>query len=202
LAELRQHTAEQLTIEKLFHEHLYPRVAVTEAEIRKYFEDHPEEFKEPEQVHAAQIVVKGYDEARRIQQQLQSGKKFSDLARKYSLSPDARVGGDLGFFHRGIMPHQFDEVAFRLAVNQVSEIVETDYGFHLFRVLEKRPARRLELAEVHSKIHEKLLNEKRQEAQAEYLKNLRARAAVQVNEAVLKSVAPKIQPPSAQNVEP
>ena len=202
LAELRQHTAEQLTIEKLFHEHLYPRVAVTEAEIRKYFEDHPEEFKEPEQVRAAQIVVKGYDEARRIGQQLQSGKKFSDLARKYSLSPDARVGGDLGFFHRGIMPHQFDEVAFRLAVNQVSEIVETDYGFHLFKVLEKRPARRLELAEVHSKIHEKLLNEKRQEAQAEYLKNLRAKAAVQVNEAVLKSVAPKIQPPSAQNVEP
>ncbi len=131
MAELRQHTAEQLTIEKLFHEHLYPRVAVTEAEIRNYFDEHPDEFKEPEQVHAAQIVVKGYDEARRIQQQLQS-KRFSDLARKYSLSPDAKVGGDLGFFHRGVMPHQFDDVAFKLGVGQVSSS-----GWAKFRTLWK-----------------------------------------------------------------
>jgi peptidyl-prolyl cis-trans isomerase C len=202
MAELRQHTAEQLTIEKLFHEHLYPRVAVTEAEIRNYFDEHPDEFKELEQVHAAQIVVKGYDEAKRIQQQLQSGKKFSDLARKYSLSPDAKVGGDLGFFHRGVMPHQFDDVAFKLGVSQVSDIVETEYGFHLFKVLEKRSARKLQLAEVHAKIHEKLLTEKRQEAQAEYLKSLRTKANVQVNEQSLKLVVAKVPPPSSQNVEP
>jgi peptidyl-prolyl cis-trans isomerase C/foldase protein PrsA len=201
MAELRQHTAEQLTIEKLFQEHLYPRVAVTEAEIRKYFDEHPDEFKDPEEVHAAQIVVKTYDEAKRIQQQLQSG-KFSDLARKYSLSPDAKVGGDLGFFHRGVMPHQFDDVAFKLGVGQVSDIVETEYGFHLFKVLEKRSARKHQLAEVHSKIHEKLLMEKRREAQVEYLKSLRAKANVQVNEQSLKLVVAKIPPPSSQKVEP
>ena len=182
VTELKRKTAAQLTIEKLFQEHVYPRVAVTEEEIRLYFDEHGGELQEPEQVHCQQIVVKGLDEIKRIQTQVRNGKKFSDLARRYSLSADAKVGGDLGFFPRGVMPPQFDEVVFRLQVGQVSDVVTTDFGFHLFKVLEKKPARKNELAEVRQKVEEKLLKDKRAAAQAEYLKGLLEKAQVRINE--------------------
>src|SRR6266550_3793398 len=114
MPDLKRKTASMLAIEKLFATQVYPRVAVTEDEIRRYFDEHTAEFQEPEQVHAAQIVVKDLNDAKKIRDQLSAGKKFGDLARKYSLSADAKVGGDLGFFPRGVMPPQFDEVAFKL----------------------------------------------------------------------------------------
>lgn len=191
MAEFKQKEAQRLTVEKLFNDHVYPRVGLTEEEIRRYYEEHAADFNEPEQVHAAQIVVKGLDEARRIQQQLRSGKKFADLARKYSLSADAKVGGDLGFFPRGVMPPKFDEVAFKLATNQISDVVETEYGFHLFKILEKRPAKKRELAEVRRQVEAKLLEEKRAEAQESFLKALREKAQIQINEQVLLAVTVK-----------
>lgn len=197
MAELKQRTAAQLTIGKLFQGQLYPRVAVTEEEIRHYFEEHSAEFQEPEKVHAAQIVVKELDEAKRLQAQLKAGKKFADLARKYSLSADAKVGGDLGFFARGEMPPQFDEVAFKLGVNQISDVVTTEYGFHLFKVLEKRPARKVDLAEVRDEVERRLLKDKRAAAEKEFVQALRAKAQVKVNEQVLATVTGHPSPSSS-----
>lgn len=195
--ELRKKTRDQLTIEKLFQEQVFSRVAVTEEQLRRYFDEHPDDFAEPERVHAQQIVVSGLDEAKRLQQQLYAGKKFSDLARKFSLSPDAKVGGDLGFFRRGEMPPAFDEVVFKLGPGSVSEVVSTDYGFHLFKVLEKKPARKKELAEVRADIEKKLLAQLRAERQRDYVKALRARADVKVNDQALQSVVvrPTTRPP-------
>jgi peptidyl-prolyl cis-trans isomerase C len=188
MADLKAETAARLTIEKLYAEHVYPRVAVTEEELRAYWAAHEADFNEPEQVRAAQLVVKGIDEARRLQKELKAGKKFADLARRYSLSPDAKVGGDLGFFARGQMPPEFEEVAFRLRVGEVSDVVSTDYGYHLFRLLERRPARKRELAEVRPQVEARLLEDKRLQAQEDYLKGLKARAQVWVNEPVLQAL--------------
>jgi peptidyl-prolyl cis-trans isomerase C/foldase protein PrsA len=197
MAELRAREASRLTIEKLFAHHVYSRVAVTEEELRAYYSEHEATFHEPEQVHAAQIVVKGLDEARRLQAQLKSGKKFADLARRYSLSADGKVGGDLGFFPRGQMPPAFDEVVFKLGVGQVSDVVSTEYGYHLFRVLEKRPARKREFAEVRQAVEAKLLEQKRSEAQDAFEKELREKAQVQVNEATLQAIRGKPAPQQA-----
>ncbi len=188
-AALTRTTREQLTVEKLLAREVHARVAVTEEQIRRYFEEHPAEFEEPEQVRAAQIVVKGPDEARRVQQQLWQGKKFGELAKRYSLSPDARIGGDLGFFARGTMPPAFDEVVFRLNVGGTSDVVTTEYGYHLFRVLEKKPARKRELTEVRGLIEERLLAELRSEAQRRFVDELREKATVQVNPEALAQVS-------------
>jgi peptidyl-prolyl cis-trans isomerase C len=196
--ELERKTREQLTIEKLFESQVYARVAVTEEQIRRYFEEHPDEFSVPEQVRASQIVVKGLDDAKKLQQQLWSGKKFPDLARRYSLGPEARVGGDLGFFPRGVMPPQFDEVVFKLGVGQVSDVVSTEYGFHLFKVVEKKPARKPELAEVRGAIEKKLLAELREKAQKDYVKGLRSTAVVAVNDEALQSVSGRTTRPKTQ----
>jgi peptidyl-prolyl cis-trans isomerase C len=198
--ELERKTKEQLTIEKLFDTQVYARVAVTEDAIRRYFDELVDEFSEPEQVRASQIVVKGLDDAKKLQQQLYAGKKFPDLARRYSLGPEAKVGGDLGFFPRGVMPPQFDEVAFKLPVGQVSDVVSTEYGFHLFKVMEKKPARKHELSEVRGEIEKRMLAELREKAQKEYVKTLKGQAVVVVNNDVLQSVSSR--PARAKTLEP
>ncbi len=184
-------------MEKLLAREVHARVGVTEEQLRRYFEEHPGEFDEPEQVRAAQIVVKGLDDAKRVQQQLWQGKKFPELARRYSLSPDARLGGDLGFFARGTMPPAFDEVVFKLSVGGTSDVVTTEYGYHLFRVLEKKPAKKRELAEVRALIEEKLLAELRNDAWRRYVAGLRAKATLVINDEELQSVRAHAEKPGA-----
>lgn len=186
--ELARRTREQLIIERLFADAVFARVAVTEEQIRRAYDENPDAWTEPEQVHAQQIVVKGLDEAKRLQQLLWQGKKFPELARKFSLSPDARVGGDLGFFKRGEMPPAFDDAIFRLSPGGVSDVVSTDYGFHLFKLVEKRPAKKRELAEVRAIIEQQLLTPLHAERQTAFVKQLREKAQVKVNDAVLVSV--------------
>ncbi len=198
--ELEKKTKEQLIIEKLFETQVYARIAVTEDGIRRYYDEHIDDFSEPEQVRASQIVVKGLDDAKKLQQQLWAGKKFPDLARRYSLGPEARVGGDLGFFPRGVMPPQFDEVVFKLPVGQVSDIISTEYGFHLFKVMEKKPARKRELSDVRGDIEKKLVADLREKAQKDYVKTLRTAAVVTVNNDALQSVSTR--PTRAKTLEP
>jgi peptidyl-prolyl cis-trans isomerase C/foldase protein PrsA len=194
LAELKRKTGALLAIEKLFQQQVYSRVAVTEDEVRRYYEEHPGEFEQPEQVRAAQIVVKTMDEASQIQRQLRSGHTFAELARKHSLSPDAKLGGDLGFFPRGRMPPQFDEVAFKLPINQVSDIVSTPYGFHLFKILAKKQTSRRPLREAHGQIEQRLLADKRERAQTDFIEGLRSKANIKVKPAAMLGPGPSGQP--------
>lgn len=197
--ELARRTHDELVIEKLLADQVFTRVAVIEEQIRRAYDENPDAWMEPEQVHAQQLVVKGLDEAKRLQQLLWQGKKFSDLARKYSLSPDGKVGGDLGFFKRGEMPPAFDDAIFRLSVGGTSDVVSTDYGFHLFRLIEKKPARKRELAEVRAGIEQKLLSTLRAERQVSYVKGLRDKAQVRVNEPLLLAISGR---PSSGGSEP
>jgi len=201
LEELRQEIRAQLVQERLFHEEVYPRVAVTEEEIRGELDSHPDLLQEPEQVHAAQIVVKELDQAKEIRDRLRDGEKFADLARERSLSADAKAGGDLGWFARGVMPPQFDVVAFSLGPGQISDVVSTDYGFHIFKLLERRPARKRDLAVVRAEIEKRLLRGKQEQAQAEFVAQLRSRAQVRVNEPLVAQVVPRLaagQPPETR----
>jgi len=198
--ELARRTREQLIVERLLSDQVFSRVAVTEDQIRAAYDENPDAWTEAEQVHAQQLVVKGLDEAKRLQQLLWQGKKFADLARRYSLSPDAKVGGDLGFFKRGELPQAFDDAIFRLSAGQVSDVVSTDYGFHLFKLIEKKPARKRELTEVRGAIEQKLLTDLRAQRQAAYVKALREKAQVKINQQALLAVSGR--PLGGSTVEP
>ena len=199
LDELRAELRAQLAQERLFHELVYPRVAITEEEIRAELEAHPEQLQEPEQVHAAQIVVKELDQAKEIRARLREGAKFADLARERSLSADAKDGGDLGWFPRGVMPPQFDAVAFSLGPGQISDVVTTDYGFHIFKLIERRPARKKDLAGVRGEVERRLLRAKQEQAQTEFVSQLRSKADIRINEPLVAQVIPRA--PAAQGQE-
>lgn len=188
-ADLRNHLRRQLLLERLLAREVYARVAVTDAEVEAWLEENPDFLpSHPERVRASQIVVKTKEEAEKIRQELRRGASFAELATRHSLSPDAKVGGDLGWFARGEMPPPFDEVCFRLPPGRISEVVESAYGFHIFLVQEKERGREVDAGERFREAEAHILREKTLAAQTEFLQKLRQEAKVQVNEKVLARV--------------
>lgn len=190
-SELRARLKEQLTIEKLFHDEVFPQIRVTDAEVERHYQEHVAEYQAPETVRVSQIVVGTRDEANSLRERLRrEPQSFADLARRLSIAPEGRIGGDLGYIARGSgFPEVFD-LCFQLPKNVISEVTPSPYGFHIFRVTDKKPAQRQTLEQVRGQIVERLGREKRAKAQAEYLQTLRKRATIEIDPKALATVTP------------
>jgi len=179
---------ERLLGERFVASRVAPQPAVTKEEARAFYEAHRSEFEQPDAVHAFQIVVSSAEEAKSLLDQLRNGATFEELAKKKSESPDGKRGGDLGFFSRGTMPKVFDDACFSLRVGALSGVVASPYGYHLFKITEKRAARRRPFEEARAELERRLMTERRAAAERKFLDELRAQAKVQVNEAQLSAL--------------
>jgi peptidyl-prolyl cis-trans isomerase C len=190
-AELRARLKDQLTVERLFHDEVFPRVQVAPAEVEKWYAEHAAEFQEPERVRVLQVVVSSRDEAATVRDRLRRDpSKFAEVARASSIAPEGRNGGELGWIRRGGgFPEVFD-VCFSLPLQAVSDVVPSPYGFHVFRVVERKAASKRTLDQARGEIGERLLRDRRARAQEEYLATLRGRATIQVDQAALSAVNP------------
>jgi peptidyl-prolyl cis-trans isomerase D len=148
-------------------------ITPTAQQIEAFYASNQQQFGNPEQVHAQHILLKttGKDAAA-VRTQAESvlkevkaaGADFPALARKYSEDDASKPsGGDLGFFGRGSMVKAFEDAAFSMAPGQVSDLVQTEYGFHIIKALERRPAGQRPLAEVKDQISEQLKWQQAQE---------------------------------------
>lgn len=187
LEQWRQELQERLLLEKAARQGAYGKVKVEEREIAAYYRENRSEFDRPAQVRARQIVVGSEEEGQKLLARLRKGESFAALAQQYSLSPDAEQGGDLGFFARGEMPAEFDAAVFTLAVGKLSQLIRSEYGYHIFLVEERRDAVRLTLAQVHDEIRDKLRAEKEDQAYELWLQELRKKAKIEVNWALLNT---------------
>ncbi len=189
--ELSSRLRDQLTLERLLAEEVFPRVTVADEELRRWYDEHAAEFDTPEQVRVRQVVVRTREEAIRVRDELRrKPQSFAEVARRTSIGPEARSGGDLGFFGKGSgMPEVFD-ACFTLPLQRVSDVTPSPYGFHVFQVIERRPASRRPFAEAAPALREKLLRERRSRAQEEYLAALRQKAQITVDQKLLDALAP------------
>ena len=89
-------------------------------------------------VRASHILVSSLEEANKVISELKNGKEFGELAREHSICPSGKQNGDLGFFSKGQMVKEFEDVAFSLEVGAVSVPVKTQFGYHIIKVTEKR----------------------------------------------------------------
>ena len=124
----------------------------TDVEIQSYYESNKEKFKLPESVHARHILIskdsKDDDKAKAgkkakaelIRKKLADGADFADLADKYSDCPSKKNGGDLGEFTKGQMIKPFERAAFSQKINEIGSVVETDFGYHIIEILDKKEA--------------------------------------------------------------
>lgn len=154
-------------------------VTVTDAEIAQYFREHRSEFDRPEQVHVKQILLDNENEARLILAKLRRGESFDALAKQYSKDPGSREqGGDLGFVSRGQLVPEFEQVAFALQPKQISDLVKTQFGYHLIELIARRPPQPANLDQARDQIRNLLLSSRREAAFQEWLKKIKAQAKI------------------------
>ncbi|MEQ8200331.1 MAG: peptidylprolyl isomerase [Syntrophomonadaceae bacterium] len=159
LERVREDIALNIKIEKL----LEPRIAISDEEMKTYFEENQADFAREEQVQASHILVDTEEKAREIEQRLANGEDFAQLARENSTdTASAANGGDLGFFGRGQMVAEFEAAALGMQVGQVSEPVKTDYGYHIIKVTGKKAAQPPDFEQSRDKIREALFEQKSQ----------------------------------------
>lgn len=180
----------EMAIQQLIDEQFTQKAAVSEDEIKTFYESRLDSFKQPEQVRARHILMKvdpQADESQRaearkklemIQQKLQKGEDFEALAKEYSEGPSSAKGGDLGYFGRGQMAKPFEEAAFALRSGEVSDIVETKFGYHLIEVIDRKPETTVALEDVRGRIEQYLKQQKVQENVRMYVEDLKEEADV------------------------
>ncbi len=124
--------------------------------VRQYHEENADSFDRPERVRLSQILVEDRASADRALEDLKSGVPFEDVARRLSTEPAAALGGDQGFLAREDLPPAFVETIFDLETGEFSDVVAADYGFHIFKVTDRRPAQLMTSDEAAAEIRELL----------------------------------------------
>ena len=180
-----------MAIQQLIDKEVGEKVKISDEESKQYYDTHPEFFKQPEQVNASHILIKVDEnaseaqkaEARKkiqeVQQKLQKGEDFATLAKTYSEGPSAPQGGNLGYFRRGQMVKPFEDAAFKLKPGETSDIVETRFGYHLIKVIDKQPEKTLAYAEIKDRLNELLKKQKLETEVDVYIDNLRKDAKIE-----------------------
>ena len=171
---------ERLLAEKYVAEQTKKEIA-SPAEARAWYDGHKSVFEEPESVHCLQIALRTPEEAKSALDQIRKGAAFGELAQRLSISPDGKQGGDLGWFARGRMPKAFDDACFGLTPGKVSGVIASPYGFHVFKLLQRRPARQRKFDDVKREAELRATVDKRARAERELLAQLRASATVKVD---------------------
>ena len=188
LSKWKAQIRENRLLEKLIAKEVKDKIVVKEPEIKVYFKAHSNDYMLPDRVQALQIVVNNELEAEAIYNKLQEGASFFDLAKTKSMSPEGEKGGDLGFFSRGQMPKEFDDAIFNLKVGEFSKVVQTPYGYHIFKVIKKKPAKIMSLKDARGKIMEKLRKEKENKEFMNWIDNLRKKSVIVIKEDVLSGI--------------
>jgi len=180
-----------LAIQQFIDAHIAQKAAVSDQEIKAFYESRPALFKQPEQVRASHILIKvepQADESQKatarnkieeIQQRLQKGEDFAALAQEFSQCPSSAKGGDLGYFRRGQMVKPFEEAAFALRPGEVSDVVETRFGYHLIKVIDKKPESTISYEEIKDKLQEHLKQQKVRNQITLYIEELKGKAKVE-----------------------
>lgn len=137
-----------------------PRISVTEEEMQNYFAENKNMFDTPEEVKASHILVASEDTAKEIKKQLDNGADFAELAKEHSTDGSKDNGGDLGFFGKGEMVPEFENVAFAAAPGTISDPVKSEFGYHIIKVVEKKEAQESTYEEKKEEIRDYVLDEK------------------------------------------
>jgi len=157
------------------------KVAVPPADVERAYNNNSEQYTTPEQVRASHILLKteGKDDAavkakaEDLLKQAKAGSDFAELAKKHSEDEgSAKNGGDLDYFQRGKMVAEFDQAAFAMQPGQVSDLVKTQYGYHIIKLVDRKPATTRTLAEVREQLNDQLAYERAQAQAADLAQKL------------------------------
>lgn len=158
LERLKEGLMKQYAVSKLL-----SGASVEEEEVKSFYEENKEQFKNPESAVASHILVDSEEKAKEVLEEIKDGISFEDAANRYSSCPSKEKGGDLGEFTRGKMIPEFEDVAFSMEIDTISEPVKSQFGYHVIKLVDKKEESQSNFEEVKDQINQQLLGMKQQE---------------------------------------
>lgn len=128
----------KIIVFRLINDRVNEKVSVSDEEIKKYYDEHSEDFLMPERWRASHILVSARQEAEDIKNKLAGGASFEDIAKEKSKDATAKQGGDVGYFSKGQLIPEFETACLALEIGQISDIVETKFGYHIIKLMDKK----------------------------------------------------------------
>jgi len=192
LERLKADTRLDISINKMMEAEAATQPAPADAQVRDFYDKNPDKFKQDEACRASHILFKVEesadaatkkkvkDQAESVLKQARAGADFAQLAKKYSADGSAQEGGDLNFFTRGQMVPAFDQAAFALKPGEISDIVTTQFGYHIIKVTERRPASTVPFEQVSARIKEYLTEQQKQQKVDTFIESLKQKAKIEV----------------------
>ena len=190
-ADFKEQVKRGMSIQKLLEKEIYEKLVVTDEESRSFYDNNPNFFEKPEQVRASHILIKVAEDddeetkaaARKkiegVLEKVAAGEDFERLARTYSEGPSRTQGGDLGYFDRRKMVKPFSDAAFRLQPGEVSPIVKTRFGYHIIKVVDRKPETKLAYDDIKPRLVESLKKKKMQDAIGAYVNEVKSSATIE-----------------------
>lgn len=172
---LKAHVLKNLAVRNLL-----DNIEVSEEEKKEFYEINKEMFKSQAMVRASHILVPELEMAEKALAEINEGRDFAEIAMEISTCPSKERGGDLDFFTRGRMVPEFEQAAFALEVGEVSEPVETQFGYHIIKTTEKKEEGVSEYKDVQIRIEHELVTKKQTEVYMEKIEELKEKYPVEM----------------------
>ena len=199
--ELRSYIRESLTLQRVV-EQIRSNITVDDNAVRTFYDNNPDQFSQSEQVCAQHILVADKAKADEVYQKLQNGGDFAELAAANSIDPGSKdSGGDLGCLNKGQTVPEFEAAAFAAEVGAVTAPVQSQFGYHIIKVNEKKPAATTPFAQVKDQVSEQLVSQRL----GERIAALTEASGIETFPEVLPQTppeAPAAQPGAAQPAQP
>ena len=188
----RDFLTKNLIIQTLIQQEVVSKIEVSDEEVQKFYDEQKAQFQEPEQVQASHILIKVAPDAseeekvaakEKIDKVLalaKEGQDFAELAKEYSEGPSKDNGGDLGFFPRGAMVKPFEDAVFAMDEGEISDVVETQFGYHIIKLTGKKDAHEVPFDEVKDRLQQGLIQQKSNAEVMAWVENLKAQATIEI----------------------
>lgn len=190
--DLREYTRRDVIIANFVISTIVPKITVSEEECKKFYDQNMDKFRQGEKVRASHILFgvdaktsaedkkKAREKAEKLHKELADGADFAKLAKENSSCPSSKQGGDLGFFGRGQMVQPFEQAAFALKPGEISDVVETQFGYHIIKLTERTKPETVPFGTARSKIEEYLKKQKVNAAVGDVVAELRKTAKIEI----------------------
>ena len=192
LEELKANLAQQAHIDEYLKKQGITNPEIPEEQIREFYDSNPENYQRKETIQVSHILIKtdenagpeekekAYLKAEEIRKEIIAGKDFAEMAKEHSQCNSASGGGSLRYIERGYMPKEFDEIAFTIEKDTVSEIVATKFGYHIILVTDKKSAGLAPYEEVRSLIRKYLQQDETKKRLEEQTATLKKNATIEI----------------------
>jgi peptidyl-prolyl cis-trans isomerase C len=187
--EIMEAARKKILAAKLIKTEVEDKIKISDEEAKKFYEEHKDDFKSPELWRASHILVNTEKEAKDIRDEIVlKGLSFEELAKSRSMDGTANRGGDVGYFRMGQVVPEFEKTCAGLKVGEVSDVVHTQFGYHIIKLTDKKESTAEPYEKVKRLIEEELKKKRRSEAFDKFVTALKAKYRVEIKEDVFSTL--------------